>query len=178
MPIYGIRVQKKDGDRPQENRYYTSQSTIGAAVTVGGQLVVIEKEIFSSAIAFNNLHVWQVGASPRVFTNEPLSGFGEADGTNPLAPEIVLRVVFGTENSNNNYKDYRVRVNSNSIVGTLWGAGYLSAVLTAMEAMDELRGGGDLVTKTGQVLTSMTVKTSYEFRQLHPSWYNHTPTGS
>lgn len=175
MPIYGIRTQKLDGSRPEENRYYTSQASIEAAVTVGGQLVVIEKEIFSTAISFENLHVWEVGASPRAFTNEPLSGTGAILGTDPLAPEIVLRVVFGTQNSNNNYKDYRVRVSSTLIVGTLWGASYLSTVLGAMEAMDELRTGSDITTKTGATLTSLSVTTRYEFRQLHPRWYNKTP---
>jgi len=176
MPIYGIRTQKLDGERPEENRYYTSQSSLTAAMDVAEVIANIEKEVFSNAIDFANLHVWQVGASPRAFINQPVSFAGEYDGTNALAPEIVLRVIFGTESSNNNYKDYRVRPNSNSIVGTLWSATYLSAALTALEALDELRGGGDLVTKTGAALTSMSVVTRYEFHQLHPRWYNKTPS--
>jgi len=176
MTLYGLRTQKLDGERPEENRYFLDAETMDVAQTLAGQIVLIEKRIFSTAISFENVHLWQVGASPRRFRNVPLSGFGSYNGVNALAPELVLRVSFGTDDTNPYYKDYRVRVNSDQIVGVLWTATYLAEVLDAMEDLAEMTASGYIVTKGGDPLSDPSVDTHYRFRQLHPRWYNRAPS--
>jgi hypothetical protein len=175
MTLIGVRTQKLDGERLSENRYFLDAESMDAAETLAGQLVLIEKQIFGTQVSFDNIHLWQVGASPRRFRNVPISGFGAWDGANPLSPEIVLRVSFGTDDANPYYKDFRTRVASGNIIGDLWAASYLAAVLLAMEDLAEMVSGGYVVTKTGDPLTDPTVDTHYRFRQLHPRWYNRAP---
>ena len=163
-----------DGERPEENRYYTNVGDMDDAESVAGQLILLEKTIFSTAIQFTAIKLWEVGATPRKHRSVPLSGTGSYTGTDPLAPEIVLRVFFGTNDSNPYYKDYRTRVSSTAIVGPLWGATYLATVSTFAEDLDELVGQLPITTKAGVPLGDVGVETRYRFRQLHPRWYNRT----
>lgn len=171
--ILGAVVNKLRADgRPKRNRYWINAATVDDTETIASNLVQMEINIFGSSTQFLNVHVWQPGANPNNKRTWPSSAVGLIATSDSLAPEMCLRVSFGTPSTSNpNYKDYRTEVDDGFIVGSRWNSLYATGWSDFGEFWsDQLEGV--LCTKDGTPLGGPVFHTRQAFRQLSKAWYN------
>lgn len=169
--IFGVSTEKTlESGRTVDNVYYIDATSISEALGYGNDIALVEQTIFADTVTLTNVHAWLPGASPNQFDNQPISYVGDLVGTENLNPQMCARIRAGVANSYPSYKDYRVCVGDNNLMGTMWQPSYFSILVALCDALNNL--GVIFTTRNGSILGEWVAVDTVQFRKLSKRWYN------
>lgn len=174
MPLYGFYIEKDIPDAPgRKNQYYIQKDTLGAALERAQNIYDFERMCHSTVTTFSNIHVWRVGSGRTDFTDLPVADPGMiAIGGAYNGPKQVVTLELGTEVGYGGYKDYRLAMGDDQVVGQYLTGGMEDLLATALDTYMPVIT--QLCTRQGKLFTSATWVSKVDYRQLSKSWYNRS----
>lgn len=167
----GISIEKQGLDlRKFYNVYYTGIDSIEGALDLGELLATAEKQVHGNTVTFNNIHVWQVGATPPEFNNRGLSGNGVVSSPLPTPIELCMNFEFPALNSYPSAKFYRVNLDSALIAGRFWSSALAENISDCLDILLEQKQY--LCNRNGVQLDGPTYNGRIAIRQYNKRWYN------
>lgn len=172
MPIFGVRLETESNNTPFVNRWYTVAADLAGACDNGEDIWAVVKGITGDDVICKKVHAWAIGVSPNQFLNRTINESGDIATSNPIKPEIVVRVFYDAQSTYPGYSDIRVRVDSSLLLGTIWGVTYQTTLATAESAFQALLVADKIVMKNGDSFAGVSISPEYHFHQLNKRHYN------
>lgn len=165
MPRFQVDIEKSALGERWTNRYFVEAADLTAANAMGSALVTVEKSFHRAWVAFNTLRVRTAVQGDDLYTITPLTGTGAVAGTTAASLPLfnVLRIDLGAAAGRPSRKYYRgVLQVEDQAAGALDPAAYLNAV----QGLETILEGGNLVDVDGQVLLTVAPHQRVGMRQL------------
>lgn len=170
MPVFRITIEKSSPVNARfTNVYYALRADFAEASSTVALIAACERKFHGSTVQFENGHIDQLGSN--AFTNVPLTGNGLVTASLPTKSQIIARITWGVDGSYPHYKDYRVGLEADNMVGVFWTTG---TILALQEGADLFNSTlvDILCTKGGVTLGEAVISNEYFFRNENNKWHN------